>query len=316
MRVILLASTALTLSVLGSPAWTQSAGPVASDSAPADIVVTAQKRTERLQDIPVSASVLSNHAIEEAHVTDLSDINRVVPSVEIKGTFNGRVPYGMRGISTNANEGTIGLTSGVNVEIDGIPVPADSFAANTLSDIAQLEVLKGPQATLGGRTASAGTINFVTNGPTNTFKGSFSAMGTDDKEYRVDAAVSGPISSNASFSLAGFASRTPYPVYNNVQNTQSYADNKSIRGKLKFESGDFDMLLTGHYALAKGYGDTFTMQYLTPGATIFPFVFPPAVAASRAYPYPIYYGNTTIGSPVNMVSNYEDMDGSFVLNYH
>jgi len=131
----------------------------------AEIIVTAQKRPEKLQEIPVAAAVLSQAAVAAAHVVDLSDINRVVPSVELKGTFNGRVPYGIRGISTNANEGAIGLTSGVSIQVDGVPVPADSFAVNTITDVAQLEVLKGPQATLGGRTASAGVINFVTVAP-------------------------------------------------------------------------------------------------------------------------------------------------------
>jgi iron complex outermembrane recepter protein len=317
MRHTLLISTALVSLGLAAPALAQDAPDDQGNTT--DIVVTAQKRTEKLQDIPVSVSVLSNAAIQQSHVTDLSDINRVVPSVQIKGTFNGRVPYGMRGISTNANEGAIGLTSGVNIEIDGIPVPADSFAANTLSDISQLEVLKGPQATLGGRTASAGTINFVTNGPSKVLKGSVTGLVTDDHEWRVDAAVSGPLGEHAGFSLAGFVSRTPYPVYNTVQNFQSNSVNRSVRGKLKFDLGSsLDVLLTGHYALATSHGDNFTMQYLTPGAALFPFFpfNPGGISKAVGYPYPIVYGNTTIGSPVDMRSRYEDADGSAVINLH
>jgi iron complex outermembrane recepter protein len=317
MRHILLATTAFVAVGISAPVFAQTA-PAVDDGGIPDIVVTAQKRTERLQDIPVAASVLSSEMVRQQHVTDLSDINRAVPSVQIKGTFNGRVPYGMRGISTNANEGAIGLTSGVNIEIDGIPVPADSFAANTLSDIAQLEVLKGPQSTLGGRTASAGTINFVTNGPSKTAKGTFNFLMTEDGEYRVDAAVSGPITSGVSFSLAGFASKTPYPVYNVVQNNQAEAINKSIRGKLKFDVGeDFDLTLTGHYALATSHGDTFTAQYFTPGGALFPFLpfSPGGISQAVGYPYAIRYGNTTIGSPVDMRSRYEDVDGSVILNY-
>ena len=159
MSKVSLRFAALSASVL---AIAVSAPAFAQNSDTAEIIVTAQKRPEKLQQIPVAASVMSSESIAQQHVTDLSDINRVVPSVEIKGTFNGRVPYSIRGISTNANEGAIGLTSGVSIQVDGVPVPADSFAANTISDVAQLEVLKGPQATLGGRTASAGVINFVT----------------------------------------------------------------------------------------------------------------------------------------------------------
>lgn len=314
MRPFLMTTTAVLALSMTVPAWAAEAADDQGDTA--EIIVTAQKRTERLQDIPVAASVLSSESLRNQHITDLSDINKVVPSVQIKATFNGRVPYGMRGISTNANEGAIGLTSGVNIQIDGIPVPADSFAANTLSDIAQLEVLKGPQATLGGRTASAGTINFVTNGPTNDLRASVTGIVTDDKEWRVDAALSGPIANGVSFSLAGYLGRTPYPVYNTLRNEQSRADNGSIRGKLKFESGDFDITFMGHYALAKSRGENFVYQYLTPGACMLgvpaPFMCQSVTLGTNYTPH---YGNTIYNSPVDMTSRYEDTDGSVVMNY-
>ncbi|MBC2664917.1 TonB-dependent receptor [Novosphingobium flavum] len=293
----------------------------------AEIIVTAQKRTERLQEIPVAAAVLGGNTIEQAHVTDLSDINRVVPSVEIKGTFNGRVPYGIRGISTNANEGAIGLTSGVSIQVDGVPVPADSFAANTITDVAQLEVLKGPQATLGGRTASAGVINFVTNGPSSTFKGGFSASATDDGEVRGEGYVAGPLSEGVSFSLSAYDTHTPFPVYNITRGEKSAANSWGIRGKLKFELTDrFSVGLMGHYALSRSHGENFVPVYFTPGASVFPFIpytfdtngVPTAygIPQSVAFPgYTIGYGNGTYASPVEMRSRYEDLDGSVTLNY-
>jgi iron complex outermembrane recepter protein len=327
MRHILLATTAFVAVGISAPVFAQTA-PAVDDGGIPDIVVTAQKRTERLQDIPVAASVLSSDAVAAAHVTDLSDINRVVPSVELKATFNGRVPYGIRGISTNANEGAIGLTSGVSIQVDGVPVPADSFAANTISDIAQLEVLKGPQATLGGRTASAGVINFVTNSPTKTTKGSFSGTLTDDGEYRVEARVSGPIANGVSFSLSGFDSRTPYLVENLTTGVKSKALAYGVRGKLKFDfSDDFDATLMGHYALATSRGENFVPVYFTPGAALFPFIpsefngpfgSPSFFGIRQAAAFPGYtasYGNTKYSSPVDMTSRYEDVDGSLSLNY-
>lgn len=280
-----------------------------------DIVVTAQKRTEKLQDIPVAAAVLSSASIAQAHVTDISDINRVVPSVEIKGTFNGRVPYGMRGISTNANEGTIGLTSGVNIEIDGVPVPADSFAANTITDVAQLEVLKGPQATLGGRTASAGEINFVTFGPTHSLHMALDGTLTNDGEHRADLRISGPITDTLTYSIAGSYSHTPYPVTNTQLGIKSHAENYSVRGKLKYEpTGNFDITLMGHYGLTPSRGENFTFQYLTPGAMLLGA--PPLTQSVLYGSTPLVYGNTTYSSPVNMSARYQDADGSVVMNYH
>ncbi len=329
MRAVFYSSTAVIALALAGPALAQQAPAAAATvdaNDTAEIIVTAQKRPEKLQEIPVAAAVLSAASVAQQHVTDLSDINRVVPSVEIKGTFNGRVPYGMRGISTNANEGAIGLTSGVSIQVDGVPVPADSFAANTVSDVSQLEVLKGPQATLGGRTASAGVINFVTYAPTRTTHFGFSALATDDGQYRMDVHVSAPINDVLSYSLAGYDSRTPYPVHNINLGINSRADSYGIRGKLKLDTGNFDATVMGHYALSTSQGENFVPKYFTPGASVFPFIpsafgpfGPTAYGISQAVAFPGYtigYGNTVYSSPVVMTSRYEDQDGSVNLNYH
>src|SRR5260370_34425520 len=69
-----------------------------------EIVMTAQKRPEKLQDVAVAAEVLSSQALANADVADLSDLNKLVPSVQLNGTINGRVPTGVRGISSVSNE--------------------------------------------------------------------------------------------------------------------------------------------------------------------------------------------------------------------
>src|ERR1700751_4662667 len=84
-----------------------------------EIVITAQKRPEKLQDVPVAVQVLSAQSLANADVADLSDLNKLVPSVELNGTINGRVPTGVRGISSVSNEQTVGISSGVAISIDG-----------------------------------------------------------------------------------------------------------------------------------------------------------------------------------------------------
>ena len=86
-----------------------------------EVIITAQKRPERLEDIPVAAQVVSSQALAAANVADLSDLNNLVPSVQLNGTINGRVPTGIRGISSVSSEGTVGISSGVAVMIDGVP---------------------------------------------------------------------------------------------------------------------------------------------------------------------------------------------------
>jgi iron complex outermembrane receptor protein len=137
-----------------------------------EVVVTAQKRTERLQDTPVAASVVKVDTLTNSNVSDLSDLDKIVRFLDLNGTISGRVPMGMRGISSVSNESAIGVPSGVAVMVDGVPIPSDSFDGNNLEDIEAVEVLKGPQVTLGGRTAAAGMVNYRTYSPTDTFTGS------------------------------------------------------------------------------------------------------------------------------------------------
>ena len=132
----------------------------------------------------------------------------------MKGSFNDRVLLAMRGISTNANEAAIGLTSGVSIMIDGVPVPSDSMAANELQGILRVEVLKGPQSTLGGPTASAGIINCVTNSPSKVWTGEVGATATSDKEVRLSARVSGPLSNALGLSLSAYRNERDYPIKN------------------------------------------------------------------------------------------------------
>src|SRR5262249_24172084 len=155
-----------------------------------------------------------------------------VPSVQLKGTFNGRVPLAVRGISTSANEAAIGRTSGVAILIDGVPVPADAFGSNELQDIARVEVLKGPQSTLGGRAASAGVINLVTLAPSKTFTGSAGLTLTNDHERRLNAFVSGPINAVLGYSLSGYHNEREYPIHNLATGDNSQSKNSGVRGKL------------------------------------------------------------------------------------
>lgn len=328
MRLALMSSCAIVALALAAPALADEA--VTEESGdPGEIIVTAQKRDERLQDIPVAASVVGSEILARANASDITDINKLIPSVQLKGTYNGRVPLGIRGISTNANEGAVGLTSGVAIQIDGVPVPPDSFAANALDDIAQVEVLKGPQATLGGRTASAGVINIVTNGPSDVLKGKVSATVTDDNEQRGNLSVSGPITDGVAFSLAGFGSHTTYLVENILDDGKNAdSTNYGVRGKLKFGHSDgLSATLMGRFSHFHSDGGTFTHQYLTPGANLFPFIpsaFGPngptqfGIPQSVAFPgLNIHYGNTQTASIVkDMFADWKDYDASLTLNYN
>lgn len=293
-----------------------------------EIVVTSQKRTEKLQEVTASASVLPEETLLNSNAANITDLNNLVPSLQLKGSLNGRVPMAMRGISTNALEGTIGLTSGVSIMVDGVPVPSDSMGVNELEDIQRVEVLKGPQSTLGGRTASAGVINIVTRAPSDHLNGSASIMATTDKEKSVQGFLSGPLSDKVGFSLSGNANDREYPIKNINGGKHSNSSSKGARAKLAFQpNDDLSFTLTGHYLKYDSQGADLIYQYISPDIRLFPFIpYPPdqpmpptsfGIPESEAFQgLDIHYGNMNYNSPVkNAGADITDKDISLNVDY-
>ena len=281
-----------------------------------EVIVTAQKRTELLQDIPVAAQVVSAPELAAANVADLSDLNNLVPSVQLNGTINGRVPTGIRGISSVSNEGAVGIPSGVAIMIDGVPVPSDSFDANNVMGFQSIEVLLGPQSTLGGRTAASGLINLTTRGPTDSPYAFINATATSDGEYRFEGFLSGPIMNGVEGSLDAYARTTPYPITNLTLDKTTTQDVSGARAKLKFAiTDDLDLLLMGHDENTVGKGFNFTYIYITPGNT-FLFDGSPFTQAVMLPGIKLSWQNLDYTSPVSTAgSTYRDHDYSAIVDY-
>lgn len=283
-----------------------------------EIVITAQKRTEKLEDIPVSAAVISSDTILNTNASDISDLNKLVPSVNLNGSFNGRVPMGIRGISSVSNEATVGLSSGVAILIDGVPVPSDSMGGNQLEDIQSVEVLKGPQATLGGRTAATGVINIVTRKPSDTFTGDVSATATDDSEYRLSGFLSGPIANRLDFSLSAYGSQRDQPIKNIQLDKKTEQKTSGVRGKLMFKpTDDLDITLMARYGKMTSDGFNFVYGYVSPGATLlgvpaFVGVTTQQVLLPGITPS---FDNQQYSSPHSVASNIQDRDASLNIEY-
>jgi len=281
-----------------------------------EIVITSQKRPEKLEDVPVSAAVVSADTIVRNNVTDVSDLNNLVPSVNLNGSYNGRVPTGMRGISSVSNEGTVGLSSGVAILVDGVPVPSDSVAGNQLEDIQSIEVLKGPQATLGGRTAASGVINIVTKGPSDVLTGNMDVVATDDQEYRVNGFLAGPISDKVGFSVSAWGTTLDQPVKNLYDGKHTTQEIEGFRGKLLFKlTDDFDITLVGHYAHMQSQGFNFAYTYITPGAHLLGVPLPFMSVAALLPGITPNIDNTDYASPVKSGAHITDYDFSAIVNY-
>ena len=317
---ILLPAAAVLLSSYASLSFSQAAPATPAAAAPQadvleEVVITAQKRTERLEDVTVSAQVISADALANADVADLSDLNKLSPSVQLNGTINGRVPTGVRGVSSVSNEGTVGISSGVLVTVDGIPVPSDSIAANNVAGIQNVEILMGPQSTLGGRTAASGEINLITRGPTDTLQGNVTLLATDDNEKRLDAFISGPLSSAVDGSLSVYGSRTSYPITNLQFDSKTTQEVSGVRAKLLFKlTDDLDVTLVGHAENTVGHGFNFVYNYITPGNDLL-FTPGPFTQAALLPGITPSWKNLDYASPVTDAgADHHDIDYSVIIN--
>ncbi|MBB4633030.1 TonB-dependent receptor [Sphingosinicella soli] len=163
--------------------------PGASSGGFEDIIVTARKREENLQQVPDTVTAFSASVIEERRLERIDDFLAVTPNVNItndQDTATNNIS--IRGLGSNRNQ-----AAAVAFSVDGVILPdADAFTMD-LTDVERLEVLKGPQGALYGKGAIAGAINITTKRPTNTFEGEAKlSYGTGDA-WRVFGAVSGPI---------------------------------------------------------------------------------------------------------------------------
>jgi len=168
MRLIGLLGVSVIALASGNPAMAQVAAspPQPATSAPAsdEIVVTATKRTQSLEAVPISVAVTSAITIHEAHITDLIDLQAVVPSLKVQQFSTvGQTNFTIRGFGNGA--GNDGIETSVGVFIDGVYRSRAATALNDLPDIDRIEVLRGPQSTLFGKNVSAGAISLVTARP-------------------------------------------------------------------------------------------------------------------------------------------------------
>lgn len=238
----LLATTSLGLA---TAAQAQTGAPAAADTIE-EVVVTAQKRTENVQDVPKSVAVANVETLQKAGVTKLTDLSNVFPSLTNVSQTQNAKPPGIRGIATFANAASVQPKTGIVV--DDIPQPAFSTLANELSDIERVEVFAGPQSTLSGRNAAGGLINFVTKSPSKTLGGEIKVEQTDDHQTRVAGFLSGPISEALGFSLSAVSNKWDGPVKNIRTGNRLWGfDTLGFRGKLKWSPTEkLDLLLTAY----------------------------------------------------------------------
>lgn len=136
-----------------------------------EIVVTAQKRAQNLQEVPVAITAFNAEMVEQLGVTDVRDISGMAPNVTIMQgtTSNSAAVISMRGISNGGSE-SFGLDSANGLYVDGVYIGRSGAAALDVMDIQRIEVLRGPQGTLFGRNTTGGAIAFISRAPSDTLR--------------------------------------------------------------------------------------------------------------------------------------------------
>ena len=181
---------------VGSTAVTSdpAAQPDPEDQGIEDVVVTAQRRDERLQDVPVAVSVVSGDYLIRNQIRTFQDLGATVPGLVVTNSVNyGSAPLSIRGIGGANGGGNVFADEPVAVYVDDAYVSRLRLSTADLIDIGGIEVLRGPQGTLYGRNSTAGAVLVRSAEPTSELKGRASASITSLDEYRFQAAISGPL---------------------------------------------------------------------------------------------------------------------------
>src|SRR4051812_39191128 len=218
MKSLYLISTAIFAATAASPAWAQDApAPPPEGARPAtdaEIIVTAQRRAQRLQDVPIAVSAFTNQALQERAVSEVAQLSNISPNV----TLDGGTPFSassqvlsayIRGIG--ANDFAFNLDPGVGIYVDGVYLARTVGANQDLLDVERIEVLRGPQGTLFGRNTIGGAINIVTRAPGDHFRAQGDLTTGSFNRIRVRGTVDIPISDSVGMVLSGsFQDRDGY----------------------------------------------------------------------------------------------------------
>jgi iron complex outermembrane receptor protein len=183
----------------GTCAIAESATPTATDDGIAEVAVTAQRRTQNLEDVPIAVEAVSADFIEKITADSFADIGNFVPGLVISADSPTQPHYQLRGIG--AFDFGVGTDPAVGIYIDGVYAARSGASLLAFNDIDRIEVLRGPQGTLFGRSSAAGAISVITKKPSNIEAGSIDVRFGNEGKERVEAMLNTPIAGNMAFRI-------------------------------------------------------------------------------------------------------------------
>jgi outer membrane receptor protein involved in Fe transport len=218
-----------------------------------EVIVTATRRTQSLQDVPISVAALSGETLDKMNIRNLEELAVYVPNFS-KGESGIGPVMQIRGIASGANQG---FEQSVVMYVDDIPLSRAPLARMPLFDLERVEVLRGPQNVLFGKNSIGGAVSFITARPTDELSGRVSVMyGHEYDDYEAIGVISGPMSDTFSGRLsvrtAGYGG-----YYDNRLNgrTEEDREEQTIRGMLSWQPTDnLDIMFKYEHNSVEGLG--------------------------------------------------------------
>ncbi len=261
-----LGTASLAAMLLGGAAQAQSAPgatPPQADAAATtkqqaleEITVTAERRTQSVQSLGSSVSVLSGTELKARNTNDVFDLQYQTPSLQVTPQFgSSQLEFSIRGVGFEDYASNNAPTVGVYVDEVAFPVP---FATNgAIYDVQRVEVLRGPQGTLYGRNTTGGAVNFVLNKPTKDFHGGLDVQTGRFGATKVDGYLSGSITDNVQVRVAGETQQGGAWQHGPEDQLLGDTDRTSLRALIDYEANDtlkFELNLHGGIDRSDGLG--------------------------------------------------------------
>ncbi|WP_082356111.1 TonB-dependent receptor [Novosphingobium sp. AAP83] len=281
MSKLLLTSSVIVLAVTATPAVAQNVAQSASSAQTEDtsselnaIVVTARLRQESLTEVPIAVSVATAEQLARDQIYTLSDLSRITPTLEVSASFGGNINggAGIRGIRTQAFNPSVSPSVALVVD----QAAAGNVTFPILHDVAQVEVLRGPQGTLFGQGASAGVVSVTTRAPKlgevqanfNVDYADDGTAGSENTEIVMRGGLNVPLGTNAALRVAGFYRQEVGLRTNTFLNLDDNRREYAIRGRLRFEPTDrLTIDLIADYGKTIEDGVSFFSPTLAPRST-------------------------------------------------